>query len=207
MQALTEEMLDQLRASVSLRIDKKRFQHTLGVENAAAWLGSIFMPDRVAELRVAAILHDATKGLGVWEHLELIERCERINKHQGCPEQALHSFSGAALALSDYPEYTTDDVFYAIMYHTLGDPSMNLFAEIIFLADYIEDGREYHDCAVVREALKSSLDKANTDEERLSCLHSAVIDTIDRTIRSVRDRGFVVDKRTIATKNAISALF
>ena len=204
--SFSDEMLALLRASVKERIDPARFEHTLGVEECATWLGDIFLPDRVSELRAAAILHDATKGLGIWEHLDLIEGCDKINKHQGCPEQALHSFSGAALVLRDYPEFATDDVFYAIMYHTLGDPSMNLFAEIIFLSDYIERGRTYCDCVEVREVLKDSLAKANSNDDRLVCLHRAVIDTIDRTMRSVRDRGFVVDKRTVKTKKAISAL-
>ena len=39
----------------------KRYLHTLAVEEEAARLGELFLPDRINALRAAALLHDITK--------------------------------------------------------------------------------------------------------------------------------------------------
>ena len=59
----TEEMLTHLRNRVSTKMSKKRFIHTLGVEDTANELGEIFLSNKVTELRAAALLHDVAKEL------------------------------------------------------------------------------------------------------------------------------------------------
>jgi len=203
---ITEEMLESLREKVKLRMSMERFEHTVGVESAAKWLGSLIMPERVNELRAAAILHDVTKELDVDEQIDLIESCEYIDKQDRCTEAALHSFSAVAVIINEFADFASKDILDAVMFHTLGDPSMSMFAEIIYLSDYIEHGRTYNDCVAVRSQIERELSYALTQENREMALHRAVFVTIERTVMSVISRGKSVDPRTLKTKIAIEAL-
>ena len=69
---LTEERLVSLRAELAGRIGEFRFRHTLGVEEAIASLGVLYLPRDVMRLRVAALLHDLTKE---WSAEEQVEFC------------------------------------------------------------------------------------------------------------------------------------
>ena len=59
---INEEMLDTLRQRVGTGMSEKRYRHTLGVEREIARLGEIYLPDRIQELRAAALLHDRPRS-------------------------------------------------------------------------------------------------------------------------------------------------
>lgn len=52
------------------------------------------------------------------------------------------------------------EVLKAIKYHTSGRPNMTLLEKIIYVADYIEPGRQFPGVEEVRELAKTSLDQA-----------------------------------------------
>ena len=56
-----EKQLSALRSEMGKRLSKKRYIHTLGVEEMAAWIGEKCLPDSVDKLRAAALLHDISK--------------------------------------------------------------------------------------------------------------------------------------------------
>ena len=108
--------------------------------------------------------------------------------------------------MADFPEFATDDILHAVMFHTLGDPEMSLFAEIIFLSDYIEEGRMYKTCIEVRNALFDTLNATSTYDECVKALHLATVSSLKNTIASLRERGIVADDRSNKTKIAFEAL-
>lgn len=199
---ITEEILNSLREEIATKMSEKRFEHSLGVERAAAHIGKVLLPERVDELRVAALLHDVTKEMDIDLQLSYIDNCELVKKQGRCPEQPLHSFSGAACVYVTHPELATEDILNAIMFHTLADPSMNMFAKIVFLADYIEDTRPYLDSNRIRRWLYASLAIDVPIEEKEIAFHRALCDAIDCTLRTVALRGYYVDPRTLDAKNA-----
>ena len=202
----TEDQISQLRERIATYMSEKRFLHTVGVEKMAVQLGEIFMPDRISEIRVAAILHDVSKEIDIDEQLWLIDSCERIDKKQRCVPQALHSFSAVAVILKDFVEFATNDILDAVMCHTLGDENMSLFSEIIFLSDYIEEGREYYESTYVRTVLFNLLASASDYDEKVRALHEATVLSIDLTLKSLEKRGLFPDERSIKTKIAFEAL-
>ena len=195
-----------LRDRVAKRLSEKRFIHTLGVEDMAIRLGGIFIPDEIPSLRAAALLHDIAKEIGIGEQKGLVDECQFFGEQIETVPEALHSFSGVAVILTEFPEFATDDVLHAVMYHTLGDPTMNLFAEIIFLSDYIEQGRKYQSCIDVRNALFDALSSATTHGERVEALHIATVASINNTMLSLEERGITLDERSLKTKIAFEAL-
>lgn len=203
---LDEQSISTLKSAVSARMSAQRFTHTLGVEQMSIRLGEIFMPELINELRVAALLHDISKEMDIDEQLLFIDNCDRINKKQKCVPQALHSFSAVAVILKDFPQYATDNVLNAVESHTLGSEEMSLFSEIIFIADYIEEGRTYFESSAVRSVLFDKLDKAITLEEKIKALHYSVVLSIENTLKSLNMRGLAADERSIKTKKSFEAL-
>ena len=195
-----------LRDEVARRLSEKRFAHTLGVEEMAIRLGKIFLPDGIPQLRAAALLHDIAKEIRIDEQKKLVEKCHFFEEKIETVQEALHSFSGVAVILDEFPTYATDDILHAVMYHTLGDPAMNLFAEIIFLSDYIEQGRKYQSCIDVRNSLFDALQRAATRGECVKALHTATVASINNTMLSLYERGITLDERSLKTKIAFEAL-
>ena len=61
--AFTEERLALLREDMRACMTEQRFKHTLGVEQMAARLAALYLPEGAGMLRAAALLHDMTKEL------------------------------------------------------------------------------------------------------------------------------------------------
>lgn len=198
---LTEERICELRESVKARLSESRYNHTLGVERATAEIARYIMPDRVYELRVAALLHDVTKELSRDEQLEIIKRCTRVTDSDMRTEAAYHAFSAPEVILRDYPELATPDVLSAVFNHTTGAPDMTVFDEIIFISDYVEDGRAHPACVAVRESLFCELRSAVDGEEMLCALHRATLEALENTVRHIESRGFYLNERTVVTKD------
>ena len=55
-----------------------------------------------------------------------------------------HAFLGAEVAKRDYGVENEENLN-AIKYHTTGKPDMTLLEKIVFIADYIEEGRKKFD--------------------------------------------------------------
>lgn len=201
-----ESSIDRLKRDVASRMSEYRFNHTLGVEKMAICLGEIFMPDNISELRVAALLHDVSKEMDIDEQLCLLDNCERIDKKQKCVPAALHSFSAVAVILRDFPNLATNNILDAVENHTLGSPNMSLFSEIIFISDYIEEGRAYFESASVRKTLFEKIKQSKTQGDRIKALHFATVLSISNTLKDLQKRGLVPDERSLKTKIAFEAL-
>ena len=195
--------LDNLREAVKARLSEKRYLHTLGVEACATKLGEIFLPDKVFELRAAALLHDIAKELPVTLLRDLYQ--SSIFSHKKCVDAALHSFVGALLIERDFPKYATKEIISAVANHTLGSPDMTLFDEIIFISDYIEDGRTYESCISVRNTLFQELSSRTSKEEKHLALRRAIYRSLCYTLDALNNRGVKPDDTSVLTKNAYSS--
>lgn len=202
---ITEIMLSELRESVMSRLSPERYAHTLGVERAAARLGQFFMPDRIIELRAAALLHDIAKEM---PHNEQMSAYLRYCGGNARPpvNAALHAFAGPRVIIESYPDFAIPDILDAVFNHTLGKPDMSVFSEIIFVADFVEDGRVYESCRVAREELFSALENSDTSEQRIRALHTSVVHILEFTVAFLEKRGIKIDEASLLTKNAYEAL-
>ncbi len=130
-----------LRKAVKERMSKHRHEHTIGVEMTAAALAMRYDEAVMNKARIAGILHDCAKSL---DNKDAIKLCEKhnvyINDYEREHPFMLHGKTGAIIAKSEYG-IKDIDILSAITYHTVGRPNMTLLEKIIFLADYIEPGR------------------------------------------------------------------
>jgi predicted HD superfamily hydrolase involved in NAD metabolism len=143
---------------VKTQLTDHRYQHTLGVMESALILAKQYGADE-QKAETAAIFHDYAKFRPKDEMREIIVA-------QGFPEELLqfnaelwHAPVGAYLVEKE-AGITDPEVLAAIRYHTSGRTGMSLLEKVIYLADYIEPGRQFPGVDIVREMAKENLDKA-----------------------------------------------
>ncbi len=132
-----EEILQDL----SNTLKSSRFAHTLGVVDTAVKLAGIYEYD-VEKARLAALLHDCAKYMPDSERIGFCEaRGVAVTDAERVNTSLLHAKCGAILAEEKYG-VSDPEILHAICVHTTGCPGMNLLDKIIFVADYIEPGRD-----------------------------------------------------------------
>ncbi|MDD3999485.1 MAG: bis(5'-nucleosyl)-tetraphosphatase (symmetrical) YqeK [Bacilli bacterium] len=121
---------------------EERYRHSLAVKDKVLELITTFNLDIDKEkAAIAAILHDYAK----FESLEGFKKI--ISKYQLDPKILEEDFGILHSLLAPYflkEEVGIDDeeVLKAISEHTLGSLNMSKLSEVLFLADFTEDGRE-----------------------------------------------------------------
>lgn len=132
--------LKKIRKSMERALDAKRYEHTLGVEYTAAALAMCYGAS-IKNAQLAGLLHDCAKCLSDEKRLAICEKHNiSINDIERRNPALLHAKVGSFLAMEEY-HVTDPDVIHAILNHTTGRPGMSLLEKIIFIADYIEPGR------------------------------------------------------------------
>ena len=197
-----EKKISELFERVSSEMSPYRFAHTVGVERAALRLGELYLPDDLYELRVAALLHDITKELTVEEHLDIlrvngVEITENILRSP----KTLHARTAEFEARRCFPEYATENVLSAVLKHTVLDPDMSLFDEIIYVADFIEENRTYTACIDMRDYVLSSVSDNISDNVML--IHRATLKIIDFTLDFIKRKNLFVIDKTLLAKEAL----
>ncbi len=149
---------EKLRACSLSMVYAKRHAHILGVEETAVKLAQRWGADPQAARR-AGILHDCTKYLSLKEHLDICKRAGIVpDEMEAESAKLLHSKTGAALARMVYGE--SDEVYWAIYWHTTGRADMSLLEKIVYLADYMEPNRDFEGVEELRRLCDTDLDAA-----------------------------------------------
>lgn len=172
--------LKELRKAMREVQTSKRFEHTKGVEYTAAALAMRYGAS-VEDALAAGLLHDCAKCL---TDKELFSVCEKhgivISTVEKKNPSLLHSKVGAFLAQHKYG-IQNQDIINAIRNHTTGRKGMSLLEKIVFVADYMEPGRnQAPNLTEIRRLAFEDLDKALVKilEDTLSYLenHDGEID-------------------------------
>ena len=148
------EMIEKVRREMP----ERRWRHTEGVMATAISLAKLYGEDpERAEL--ASILHDVAK---YWP----VEKQKSIIMDNGLRGDVLlydkelwHAPVGAWVAEHDFG-IKDEGVLDAIRYHTSGRSGMSKLEKIVWLADYIEPGRDFPGVDAIREIAESSLEEA-----------------------------------------------
>lgn len=181
---------EEMRKGILSRLHGYRYEHTLGCERAARKLAERFGGDP-EKAGVAAILHDITKHLSPQEQLNLCEKYGIIPcTVEKSEPKMLHGKTAAAIARAEYgmPEEICD----AIACHTTGRRGMTLLDKILYLADYIEDTRDFSGVEKARKLARQDIDRA-----LLYCY--------DQTLTDLVERGKLIHSDTVAAYNDMIA--
>ncbi len=165
-----------------------RYIHTIGVANTAyalaiKWNYSCFTA------MVAGMLHDCAKCISDEKR---IQECEQnnipITEIEYKYPHLLHGKVGALYCKEKYNVFD-QQIAHAITVHTTGCPNMNLLDKIIYVADYIEPGRDKQPrLDILRSMAYSDLDR---------CVYMILEDSV----AYLNENPDMVDPTTIDTYN------
>lgn len=152
-----KELIQQLSTSLN---DAKRLQHSIRVKDKALTLMHRFdLGVAETEVKKAALLHDYAKRRSTLEFSKIIEDNTLNPAILREPKPLLHAFLGPLFIKSEL-KITNPKVLNAVYYHTTGSDTMDLLAEIIFLADFIELGRNSSIASEIRNVAQTNFKKA-----------------------------------------------
>lgn len=181
--------------------NEKRYLHTIGVSEEAKELAKIYLPEKEDKLFLAGLLHDITKEFTKEEQLKMCDKYG-IELQKSIAPKLLHAKTGANLAREIYgSEIVDNEVYNAIYYHTTGKESMSLFEMIIYLADYIEKGRTFEDCIILREYFYENIKNATDYNAKLEVLRKTMVFSFDLTIKNLISEGKRIDSDTVNARN------
>lgn len=151
--------LEKLRSEMKKVQDSSRYEHTLGVAYTAASLATIYGVE-VKSALTAGMLHDCAKCYSGEKKLSLCKKYGLpVSPMEERNPSLVHAKLGAKVAADKYNIKNTD-ILNAITYHTTGRPGMSMLEKIIFVADYIEPGRDKApDLLEVRKLAYTDIDK------------------------------------------------
>ncbi|ANW98581.1 phosphohydrolase [Thermoclostridium stercorarium subsp. thermolacticum DSM 2910] len=182
-----------MKRKLKENLTEKRYIHSLNVMEEAVRLANRYGAD-VEKARIAGLLHDCAKNVGREKEDELIKKygieTDEIQKHS---HALMHSILGKYIAREEYGIYD-EEILNAIYWHTTGRPGMTMLEKIIFVADFIEPGRDFDMAKKAREYAYKDLNRC-------------IVMCADATIMYLLDSGKLIHPYTLETRNdAILAL-
>ena len=117
----------EIRKRLKKELDKGRYEHTKGVMYTAGCMAMAYETS-IEQAMLAGLLHDCAKCIPDDEKLQI------------CEEHDIPINAIAYLAETVY-EVKDPKILHAIKVHTTGAPDMSTLDKIIYIADYIEPGR------------------------------------------------------------------
>lgn len=181
--------ISKLRKEMDEVQKNSRLEHTVGVAYTAASLAMRYGADMEKAL-IAGYLHDCAKHMSGEELLKICKKndLELSPVEQENPSSLLHSKVGAFLAREKYG-VEDEEILNAICYHTTGRPNMTLLEKIIFLADYMEPGRDKApNLPLIRQLIFLDIDKA-------------LLQVLEDTLMHLKESDKPVDDMTQKTYN------
>jgi len=131
---MSKDLYEKLEKYVKEHVNKHRYEHTLGVVEAATLYAKRFGAD-VEKARLAAIFHDACKSEGPLGHGPAA--AELIKEKFGVDDE---------------------DIINAIKWHTLGRKNMSILERVIKCADLTDKTRTYPKVEYFRNRLRTDDD-------------------------------------------------
>lgn len=149
-----EEILEKMQRTMK----PKRFEHCLRVEKKSRQLAERYgaNPDKAA---LAGLLHDYAKNLSDEEFLQLIEKYRLDPELKNWNNSVWHGKVGIYKIQEDF-HLQDAEILQAIEAHTVGNAAMTTLDKVVYVADYIEDGRDFPGVEKARELAEKSLDAA-----------------------------------------------
>lgn len=130
-----------IRKKLKKELDKGRYEHTKGVMYTAGCL-AMAHGYSVEKAMLAGLLHDCAKCIPNDEKIRMCEKNDiLITAVEYDSPYLLHAKLGAYLAETEY-KVSDPEILHSIKVHTTGEPDMSLLDKIVYIADYIEPGRD-----------------------------------------------------------------
>lgn len=155
---VTEGLIASIERHLVEHLKPSRVDHIRRVTEMAILLANRYGVDyKLAKL--ASLLHDIAK---YYSKNMVRETLKKYNINDPLLYEytfLAHGEIGAIIGQEVFG-ITHMDVLNAVRYHTYGRKGMSLLEKIVFMADYIEEGRDFDGVHIAREKAHSNLDEA-----------------------------------------------
>lgn len=161
-------MFEEIKKNLSSKMSEKRYNHILRVSEKAKELAKIYNLSEKDKIKVelAGLLHDLAKEFKIEELIKLVANKYEEIKEEDKINSILHGFGASEYIKLNKDEFKTileyldDDLYNSLNYHTIGRENMSLNEKIVYLADAIEDKRNYEGVDEIRKLANEDIDKA-----------------------------------------------
>lgn len=141
--------------TIKPQLSEKRFKHTLRVAKEAVQLARLYQVDEY-KAELAAVFHDYAKDRPLLELQRWIRESPLPKDLLQYDHELWHGPVGSILVEREQG-ISNSEILNAIRYHTTGKVHMNMLELVIYVADYIEPGRQFPEVEEVREAAQRDI--------------------------------------------------
>ncbi|WP_343344066.1 bis(5'-nucleosyl)-tetraphosphatase (symmetrical) YqeK [Terrisporobacter petrolearius] len=182
--------IKQIEKTLKGMLPERRLKHSLNVSKCAVKLSEIYKCDK-EKAEIAGLVHDCAK---YFTDEQIEDSIERFNVELDPLEvnniALSHSVIGSYVAV-DVFNIKDEEIINAIKYHTTGKENMSLLEKIIYMADLIEEDRNFPRVEELRELTYRGK------------LEEALLLSFNNTIKFVIDNNQLIHPRTIKARNYI----
>lgn len=162
-----QAVIKKLKFKALKELSKSRFEHTVRVAKEVEKMAKIY-DFNVNEVLTAAYAHD------LFKELDKEKQFKHIVKNYPELKNEIHLIYHGYIAadyLKEKFKITNKNILDAVKYHTTGKKAMSIEAKILFIADYIEEGR--------KPKLREPIEKLVYETKNLD---SAVLEILKNTV-------------------------
>ena len=183
-----DELEERINNDIKNKLSEHRYKHSVGVMKMAGELAKFYNLD-IQKARIIGLAHDIAKQMTDKEIEEYTKKYNiKLDELELKNRELIHSKLGADICKREYN--FDDEMANAVLYHTTGNPNMDLMAKVIFIADKVEENRVYDDLEKRRKLAFENIDQA-------------IIETINYTPTYCIERGDVIHPDAILTRNKL----
>lgn len=147
-----QALAEQYKTELQKRLKPKRYHHSLCVADAAVRLAQQYGYPDLSKAYFAGLLHDITKNDSEQQHKSRMQQYGyQPSDIEAGQEKLWHAKTGV-LVLEHEFGITDREMLTAISYHTTARADMTPLEEILYLADFISDDRDYDGVEQMRQA-------------------------------------------------------
>ncbi|MCY9806951.1 bis(5'-nucleosyl)-tetraphosphatase (symmetrical) YqeK [Lentilactobacillus senioris] len=145
----------ELVAKLREALTTSRFNHVLRVERTAIQLAQKY-GESVEKASIAGLVHDYAKQRPDTDFIKAINQYHLDTELLNYGNAIWHGVVGWLFVKTEL-QIENIDILKAVEYHTVGHQYMSKLAQIVYMADYIEPGRDFPGVIKARKATEISL--------------------------------------------------
>lgn len=160
---------DELIEKVRMKMSNKRFQHVLRVEDMSLILAK---KNNVSleKASIAALVHDYGKERPDDDYIELIKKNNLDTDLMKYGNAIWHGLLGSYFIENEL-QIKDEDILQAVQLHTTGAAEMSGLDCVLYVADYVEVGRQFPEVDKARDLALRNLDDAVAFETEQTLLY------------------------------------
>lgn len=150
--------VEYMKTILKQSLSEKRYEHSIRVAETAVSLARLYHINE-EKAYLAGILHDCARNISAEKMEKLIKEDEDLTKEDYKYPEIIHGFAGAVLARNIF-RIEDVEILHAIKYHTVGRKNMSDLEKIIYIADWIEPGRNGKSIEKIRDMAYKNINEA-----------------------------------------------